>query len=204
MPHRQRCLPSRQRCRHHPAAMPTHRQRCRPLPLLPAQHTAHTEHHSAHRCPGIPRRRGVVLPAPWRCGAGGCPVGTTAQHPQVAVSAQGATAATADGVNYVDGRGPASSTCTVAEDAAGDWLLPACVARASQAAWIAPVEPSAGERVGGKGAVQHGADWRAVSVHYELDCHCVRSCALSGGVHRGSGGLLRWQLPQGDPSSTHT
>ena len=113
---------------------------------------------------------------------------------------QGASAATADGENYMHGRRPASSACTVAEDAAGDWLLPACVARASQAAWIAPVEPSAGERVGGKGAVQHGADWRAVSVH-ELDC--VR-CARSGGVHRGSGGLLRWQLPQGDPSSTHT
>ena len=48
------------------------------------------------------------------------------------------------GANYVDGRRPASSTCTVAEDAAGRvGILPACAARASQAAWIAPAEPPA-------------------------------------------------------------
>ena len=37
-------------------------------------------------------------------------------------SRQGASAATADGENYMHGRKPASSACTVAEDAAGDWL----------------------------------------------------------------------------------
>ena len=48
------------------------------------------------------------------------------------------------GANYVDGRRPASSTCTVAEDAAGRvGILPTCAARASQAAWIAPAEPPA-------------------------------------------------------------
>ena len=38
---RQRCLLSRQRCHHLPAAMPTHRQQCRPLPLFPAAHRTH-------------------------------------------------------------------------------------------------------------------------------------------------------------------
>ena len=40
--------------------------------------------------------------------------------------------------------------------------------------------------IGSKGAVQHGADWRAVSVH-ELDC--VR-CAQSGGVQPCTGGVV--------------
>ena len=91
----------------------------------------------------------------------------------------------------------------------GGRLAVARMCRARQPGRVDCTSRAAGERggamcrwrgIGGKGAVQHGADWRAVSVH-ELDC--VR-CARSGGVHRGSGGLLRWQLPQGDPSSTHT
>ena len=78
---------------------------------------------------------------------------------------QGASAATADGENYMHGRRPTSSACTVAEDAAGDWLLPACVARASQAAWIAPAEPPAsGEAQCADGEVREERGSAACSV----------------------------------------
>ena len=63
----------------------------------------------------------------------------------------------------MNGRVPTSPTCTAAEDTAGRvGILPACAARASQAAWVAPAEPPAsGEaqcadvEVGRKGAAQH-------------------------------------------------
>ena len=63
----------------------------------------------------------------------------------------------------MNGRVPTSPTCTTAEDAAERvGILPACAARASQAAWVAPAEPPAsGEaqcadgEVGRKGAAQH-------------------------------------------------
>ena len=69
----------------------------------------------------------------------------------------------------MNGRVPTSPMCTIAEDGAGRvGILPACAARASQAAWVAPAEPPAsGEaqcadgdgdgdgEVGRKGAAQH-------------------------------------------------
>ena len=99
-----------------PAAMPlgsnascpgsnaaTSRQRCRPtgsdaaLSLSPQQHIAHTEHHSAHSGPsGIPRRRGGVWLEDSLADDVDLPHRTPAQHPQVAASAQGASAAAAE------------------------------------------------------------------------------------------------------------
>ena len=56
----------------------------------------------------------------------------------------------------MNGRVPTSPTCTAAEDAAGRvGILPACAARASQAAWVAPAEPPAS----GEAQSADGEDW---------------------------------------------
>ena len=56
----------------------------------------------------------------------------------------------------MNGRVPTSPTCTVAEDAARRvGILPACAARTSQAAWVAPAEPP----VSREAQSADGEDW---------------------------------------------